>query len=745
MTILVFNLRFSYDLGIFLPAPRTESQKVLIERLGEGPGSRFLLVGLTGAGSDQTETAQQALEESGAFMRVLSSTSTPELSDIPNILWRYRYLLSDESLDKKSLHESLQQRASDLALFAGEEFNSLLGADPGFTSIEIMEALNPTKPVADSWVTDQGTALLIVETRTPAFDLSGQKTAVEAIQNILVNVQNFDPEKIEITGVGAFGVELQDVIQSEATKRSVLASVGLALVLILAYRRWRPLLLAGIPLLTAMIAGLSAVALIFPQVHGITLAFGFTLLGIAIDYPLHLFSHARHQSSLSAIANIWPTLRLGAASTLIAYVGIALSGAQGLAQLGIFTSVGIVTAALVTRWVLPPMMKHKAAELRFDGSSQLLGEAPSLRWSPVILMVVAGGGLMLVAWQNADNAAIWNNNLASLSPVPEDRLSRDHELRQLAGTPDLRHVIALRNSDLQHALRETEKLDNDLRFASARGLVGHWQTVTRLLPSETSQLRRQRKLPDEEHLLRVLTHALSDTPFVLAAFKSFRNDVTASRTLPLLTKEDFYDSPLQVYIDTHLYKHDSEWVSIISLYGLGDIAAFKDWIGDHGIDAELVDLKSASETLVASYRGYTLKLLAIALLAILALLLWRLPRRRALWSLACVLSVLTATSASVYLLNGSLNLYHMMALLLVAGLGLDYVLFMSRDEKSVDDRLDTRHAVIACAVSTTVAFGLLGLSAIPALQSMGSTVAIGTVLNISLAWFGVNRARESFA
>ena len=742
VTILVFNLRFSYDLGIFLPAPRTASQKVLIERLGEGPGSRFLLVGLTGASGDQTETAQQALEESGAFRRVLSSASTPELSAIPDVLWRYRYLLSDGSLDRKALSDSLQQRASDLALFAGEEFNTLLTADPGFTSIKIMEALTPTESVADSWVTDQGTALLIVETQTPAFDLSGQKMAVEAIQNILVDVVKFDPENIEISGVGAFGVELQQVIQSEATKRSVVASVGLALVLILAYRRWMPLVLAGVPLLTAMIAGLSAVALVFPQVHGITLAFGFTLLGIAIDYPLHLLSHARRQSSLSAIENIWPTLRLGVASTLIAYVGIALSGAQGLAQLGIFTSVGIATAALVTRWVLPSMMKLKSGELEVGKSARLPSKATRLRWSPVIVMLVAGSGLMFVAWQSAGYGSIWNNSLASLSPVPKHRLSRDNELRRLAGTPDLRHVITLRNSDLQHTLRATEALDSDLRSASGRGLVSHWQTVTRLLPSETSQLRRQHQLPDEENLLNTLTHALSNTPFALAAFESFQDDVAASRMLPLLTKEDFHGSPLQVFMDNHLYQHDSEWVSIISLYGLGDIAALKDWLGDRDIDAKLVDFRSASETLVANYRNHTLKLLATALLVILVLLLWRLPKARALWSLACVLSVLTATSASVYLLSGSLNLYHMMALLLVAGLGLDYVLFISRDEKSVGDRSDTSHAVIACAVSTTVAFGVLGLSAIPALQSMGSTVAIGTVLNISVAWFGVNRATE---
>jgi predicted exporter len=492
-----------------------------------------------------------------------------------------------------------------------------------------------------------------------------------------------------------------------------------------------------------MLGGLSAVALLFPQVHGITLAFGFTLLGIAIDYPLHLLSHARRRNSISAIKNIWPTLRLGAASTLIAYVGIALSGAQGLAQLGVFTSVGVVAAALATRWVLPSMMKLNPTAFNLDKRAHLPSETTSLSWWPIIIMLTAGSGLMFVAWQSAGYETIWNNSLASLSPVPKHRLTRDHELRQLAGTPDLRYVIALRNSDLQHTLQATEALDHDLPSAFERGLVGRWQTVTRLLPSETSQLRRQRKLPGAENLHDILTHAISDTPFALTAFESFKDDVAASRTLPPIRMEDFRGSPLQVFIDNHLYKHDGEWISIISLHGLRDIAALKEWIGNRDIDAKLVDFRSASETLVANYRNHTLTILVIAMLVILILLLWRLPKIRALWSLASVFSALITTSASIYLLNGSLNLYHMMALLLVAGLGLDYVLFIGRDEESLIDRSDTRHAVIACAVSTAVAFGILGLSAIPALHSMGNAVAIGTLLNFSVAWFGVKQAKSS--
>jgi len=738
---LFFNLRFSYDLGVFLPAPQTDAQKALIERLGEGPGSRFLLIGLHGAHEDQVESAMEALQSSELFLRVLSSTSAPELSDIPDIIWRYRYLLSDIQLNQESINTALKQRATDLALFSGEEFNTLVRADPGFAAIGIMESLAATLPSYSDWITDDGTALLIVETRTPAFNLSGQKEAVDTIHRTLSESLGFGPDKIEISGVGAFGVELQHTIQSEATKRSILASIGLALVLFLAYRRFAPLILAAVPLLTGLLSGLSVVALIFSQVHGITLAFGFTLLGIAIDYPLHFFSHARRQSHISAINSIWPTLRLGAASTLIAYVGIALSGAEGLAQLGVFTSVGVLTAALTTRWVLPFMTRAGAQAGNTETAivTSQSNETIVLLWSPAVLLLLIGGGLMFALWHNTDGEGIWNNSLSSLSPVPEQRLIRDHELRQLAGTPDLRYVIALREQDLQQVLQATESLDSKLQTAANDGLIDHWQTVTRLLSSDKSQLQRREMLPDATALQTMLAAAVKDTLFALTAFTPFVQDVAASRSLALLNKDAFRDSAVQAFIDNHLYRTGDDWVSIISLHNPHDISALDLWLSKNSVNAVLVDFKTASETLVADYRQHTLKVLAIALIVILGLLLWRLPKSRALWSLASVLSVLITTAAIVYLQAGALNLYHMMALLLIAGLGLDYVLFMSRTEESVQSHADTRHAIIACAASTTVAFGILGMSAIPALQSMGQTVATGTVLSFLLAWFSVKR------
>jgi predicted exporter len=74
-----------------------------------------------------------------------------------------------------------------------------------------------------------------------------------------------------------------------------------------------------------------------------------------------------------------------------------------------------------------------------------------------------------------------------------------------------------------------------------------------------------------------------------------------------------------------------------------------------------------------------------------------------------------------------------MALVLAAGLGLDYALFFERAEEDPREQRRTLHAVLVCALSTLMVFALLALSTIPVLQAIGVTVTIGVIANFVLA------------
>ncbi len=172
--------------------------------------------------------------------------------------------------------------------------------------------------------------------------------------------------------------------------------------------------------------------------------------------------------------------------------------------------------------------------------------------------------------------------------------------------------------------------------------------------------------------------------------------------------------------------------ALVSLTGLNDPAALAS--GLHGSGAQLLDLKDASESLVAAYRGRVLGALAIAalLLALTVAIALRRPRR----IVRVLLPMALSSVLIVAVLRGfgvELNLFHLIALILAAGLGLDYALFFDHAGDDRADQLRTLHALIVCSLMTLLVFALLAASSIPVLRAIGSTVALGVVFNFVLA------------
>lgn len=101
-----------------------------------------------------------------------------------------------------------------------------------------------------------------------------------------------------------------------------------------------------------------------------------------------------------------------------------------------------------------------------------------------------------------------------------------------------------------------------------------------------------------------------------------------------------------------------------------------------------------------------------------------------------MLAPVIAVSASLglqILFYDHMNLFHMLSVLLVVGIGIDYSLFFNRKSLDRTDRCNTSHGVLVSATSTLIAFGILAFSEIPVMKAIGQTVAIGVVASFLLA------------
>jgi len=316
------HLKISGDLRLFMPSPKTPVERLLLEEIGEGPASRLLLLSLEGADAAALAQSSQdlaaALRKNAQFRFVANGEN--QLDAVPEDLLAYRYLLSptlDRSkLDSEFLRRELAERQRDLASPAAGFLEPWIPRDPTLEILKLIETWQPAKEpqrLNDVWFNARGdAALMLVETAAAAFDPDGQQAAVEALQRHFERTRAHAAVTLIASGPGAFSVLMKAKTQNEAQWIGTIDTVGIIVLLLIAYRSVRYVLLGVLPLASAGVAGLAAVGAFFGAAHGITLAFGFTLIGVAQDYPIHLFSH-QHPGAppLQTARSVWPTLATG--------------------------------------------------------------------------------------------------------------------------------------------------------------------------------------------------------------------------------------------------------------------------------------------------------------------------------------------------------------------------------------------------------------------------------------------------
>jgi predicted exporter len=730
------------DLRLFMPSPRTPQERLILDEIGEGPASRMLLLALSGpdpqATADTSRALAAALRASGEFRLVANGEAS--LEAIPDSLLAYRYILSptlDHSrLDAGFLRAQLEERVRDLSSPAAGFLEPWLPRDP---TLELLKLADSWLPAAqpqllyDVWFDPSGKeALLVAETRAAGFDPQGQRRAADALQRAFEASRTNDNLRLEASGPGAFSVLMQERTQGEAQWLGSIDVIGMVILLLVAYRSVPVLMLGLLPLVSAGVAGLAAVGMIFGTVHGITLAFGFTLIGVAQDYPIHLFSHQhRGLDARSSVRALWPTLATGVASTCVAYLAFLFSGVRGLAQLSVFTVTGLAVAGLTTRFLLPPLVPDSN---RDAADSALLGRLwHAIAGLPRPLWLGVATAITCVAYLALSPRPLWQNDLGALTPVPRPLLARDSELRKELGAPDVRHLLVIEDRNAQAVLQKAAALDLRLEALVARGLLDGYDQPARYLPTKAVQDRRRATLPDPETLRVALDEALRGTPFKPGIFQPFLADVERARQLPALGPSDLAGTPLETRVGSLLLERGDHWTGLVTLTGVKDAAALAQVaVQEPGVT--LLDLKQASEDLVAHQRDRILWCLAISSVLLVAVVFIALRDAARVRRVLAPMALTTLVIVALFHAAGvSLSLFHLIALVLAAGLGLDYALFFEHAAEDPAEQRRTLHAVIVCSLSTFLVFALLGLSTLPVLRAIGLTVAAGVVGNFVLA------------
>jgi predicted exporter len=736
------GLVVSSDLRSFMPPAANADQRLLMDEIGEGPASRLLLIAINGAPPETLANLGRglahALATNAKFTRVLDGEI--DATALDSTLLPYRYLLSPtldkQAFDAEFLHDQLVQRLEDLSSPAASLLEPLLPRDPTLEVLTLAQRWAPVKAPRTRdgvWFSPKGEALLLAQTSAAGFDPAAQGEAINVIESAFHALPESGATTLTVSGPGYFAMLVSATTRAEAETLSALGMLGFLLLLLFAYRSVGVLALAVLPLATGALAGIAALTFVFASVHGITLAFGFTLLGVAQEYPIRVFSHRRADADINtSVSAVWPLLRLAIVSACIAYLAFFASGVPGLQQLAVFTIAGLLVAGAATRWLLPRILpkrfRDSAETLGIEVLRARLASLPRPRWVPWALLVIA----LVFLW--IAPTPLWQNDLSALTPVPPALLIREGELRDALGAPDIRYLLVLDASTTEGVLELSESISPQVDSLIATHAVDDVELPSRYLPSVAVQRARQQKLPDHSTLALALNTALADLPFQSGLFTPFLADVDAARTLPLLTPTEFARSLFGARLDAMLVQRDGRWLGLATLAGVHNPDAFTALANANDEHVRLLDLKASSESLIAQYRTRILQALAIALILLALTVAVTFRDLVRAWHVIAPMSLATILVLAVLRISGvSLSLFHLVALTLAAGLGLHYALFFERKVDNAAEARRTLHATLVCVISALLVFGLLATSSLPVLRAIGLTVALGVAFHFCLS------------
>lgn len=501
----------------------------------------------------------------------------------------------------------------------------------------------------------------------------------------------------------------------ESSRIGLVSLTGTVLLVVLAFRSARPLLLSLLAIGAGFLVALSACLALFGSLHVAAQLFGASLIGIAVDYALLYFGQIFTARTRPAdrLAHVMPGLSLGAACAIVGYCALALSPFPGLKQVALFSAVGLLGSFLtVVLWFplldrAPPARLNRHVAAAAGGLWRFWDDARLDRARIALLLVLAGLGATGLARLETDDDV---RRQQGLSP---SLAAEQAEIQRLAGFGQLTQFFLVEGDGEQQVLEREEALS-----ARLSGSASGWQAVSRFVPSA----RRQAETADlvERSLTRPYLESYR------ARLGMTAPDTTDTAPSGPLTLAEISATGALPFLDALAL---SERMHVVTLDRGHDPARLR--AAAEGLDGvRLVDPTGDLSDLLRAYRLRTLGLLTLSPLLMLALLSSRYGWGGALRVMLPATAAIVLTPLLLALLGVGFSFFGAMGLVLVLSIGTDYALFCAEDQ----DR-DAAILVSVCLamMTTSLSFGLLALSEVAAVRAFGATMLVGVMLAFLLA------------
>ncbi|MGI2097543.1 MMPL family transporter [Shewanella glacialipiscicola] len=662
--------------------------------------------------------------------------------------YRFKLLTAPqaEALATQNMGSLIEAATAQLYNAFGYANSNLLAQDPLLLFPANLLALAPSSKVRANQgilLANQGdkvAAIVIAKGRESAFNPNAQLAQITQLNQALDSVKQRYPDVTMLKAGALFhALAATQTAKSEISILGLASLLGVIALVWLAFRSVMPLLLAIVTISSGLLLAVTFTLSVFGELHLLTLVFGTSLIGIAIDYSFHFYCERLSDTDRSAqatVAYIFPTVTLAFVTSALAYVGIGLAPFPGMQQVAIFCAAGLLGAYLTLILAYPQL-----AGSRLPSGSRPLALAGkylvNLTQLSNRLTTPLGVGCFVLVIFFCCVAGLTqlkvDDDIRHLQQSPASVTEPENQLRQLLSGGTDNQFLLVRAASEEALLQQLERVSPILEAAIAKQELGNYVSLSRYLPSHQRQNTAY-------HLQGEIYQTQIDTVLTnLGLDENLKPELQASYLAAkdqYIAPADFFKleagkqlAPLWLAPNGNATDYDAlndggastEHGAIVLLGGISNIDALKARFTSTA-NVHLIDKVADISAVMGYYRLLTLKLLALALVIALLLFSLNFGIKKATIVVAVPALAALLTLATLGLIGSPLSLFHALALILVFGIGIDYSLFFA---SAKNHGKAVMMAVFMSACSTLLAFGLLAFSQTQAIHYFGLTLSLG--------------------
>jgi predicted exporter len=739
--LLAFSKGAVFDSSIITLLPESE-QRPEVQQASDKMAERFsrrLIVLLSGENEAKVraavETLVDSLSDKPEVSEVVWRVADDDVSRFHDELYSYRFAIIEQGVRELLLannYAQIKQQAlfrlfSPLSMGGGEIiedpfglFSALAISQKSDLNIQVSDSL---LKVSDTGVTKTGSVTYMIMVKLAAEPFSpGLQRAVLGTIDVQKTLLSSSGININMSGMLLHAEAGARQARNEISTIGIASLLGIVIVVLLIFRQVKPLLLMLFSITIGCISAVAVTMLFFDRVHLVTFAFGAGLVGVSIDYALHFLCERRATSADKVLRKILPGLLLGLFSSVMAYSAQALTPFPGLQQMATFSVVGL-TASWLTVVLWFPLLTDTDARrplLAAGKLDQIRKHFPRVESNPALIV------FLLVIFALATKS-IWSSDtlddIRLLQTSPDSLLAQEQKVQQALGISSSSQFLVITADTLEQCLQKEERLTTGLERLKEEGSLKGFHALSSILPS----LKHQ---SENNAMVRQLYN--QQLASFYSELKVTEKDLSVARRHFEQSHERFLTPEIWLqtrasdnWQDLIVMRTDTAATTVIRFTGALDEVAKQKLMRLTETEAGVtyIDKIQDISALMSSYRSQIIEWIVIAYICVFIVLLYRYNRQ--VWRV--VLPPLFASIVTLAILvhfEQGLNLFHLMALILVLGIGLDMGIFlMETDEDSY-----TWLAVSLSSYTSLLAFGMLAWSDTPVLHHFGLTVLTGLAI-----------------